>query len=258
MIPAALLWVHLWSVAAQPADVELSRLLPQSQYSPGSSQLLFAENGNRTRFVYTGPDEVIEYCLQPGRQFWGSVIVKVNRIPVATILDGSAPRFDSDIEEVRFLRRWAEGETLHAEWAIRLKGREQRVEGCLRLLGKTLAVEFSSPGAGIVGASFGPINAMAGMEAGGALPGEGPGCPADLVTLTGIKSIFASVIPGSGSGREGQSGPSAAGGNENDSAGAATDLRDDRDSSVRFFVTLSHALGEVMPPDCNPDPGSPN
>jgi hypothetical protein len=255
MILVALLWAHLWSVAAQPANLELSRLLPQSQHSPGRSQLLFTENGNRTRFVYTGPDGVIEYCLQPGQDFWGSVIVKVNRIPVVTILDGSAPRFDSDIEEVKFLRRWAEGETLHAEWAIRLKGREQRLEGYLRLLGKTLAVEFSSPGAPIFGASLGPIDPMAGMEARAASPGEDRGCPARLVTLTGIKTIYVSIIPGGGNDWVEETGPSAPSGT-GEAASRLTTLRFANAQSgpdVRFFLTLSPAREEVLPAGCQPD-----
>ncbi len=255
MIPTLLLWTLVMASALQPAESELSRLLPQNQKAPGKSQLLFAENANRSRFVYTGTDGVIEYCLQPGKDFWGAAIVKVNRIPVATILDGAAPRFDSPIEAVRFLGRWAEGDTLHAEWAVRLVGREHQVEGTLQLIGESMVVGYASPTAPLLGVSFGPTQSMAGMEA--RLESSQPGtrCSAQLVILTGIKTLYVSIIPGSGTEWNWKSGSSRSGVEKSADSTLAAIRTDDAQprTSIRFFLTLSPAKEKVLPPRCQPD-----
>jgi len=255
MIPTLLVWTLFLASAQQSAEAELSQLLPQNLQAPGKSQLLFAENANRTRFVYTGTDGVIEYCLQPGKDFWGAVIVKVNRIPVATILDGAAPRFQSPIQSVRYLKRWADGEVLHAEWEVRLAGREHEVEGTLQLVGESMVVAYSSPTAPLLGVSFGPIQSMAGMEARVESSTPGSGCSAQFVILTGVEKLYASVIPGDQADWDWSHATAATSDSDPGNPGPTAILtRNGRpQNSIRFYVTLAPHRERVLPPSCQPD-----
>ncbi len=140
-----------------PFPIRDTTILPDNQESDFSSTLLHTEKGSRFRFLYKGRDGVLEYCLEPGGEYWGPVIVKLNSIPVATALVDAGPNFSEPLEGLRLLRAWSDGDVARAEWSGLHEGEDVTVESSIRLWQKSLVVDFSCRGGHATGLSYGRL-----------------------------------------------------------------------------------------------------
>ncbi|UCF38720.1 MAG: hypothetical protein JSU96_07755, partial [Acidobacteriota bacterium] len=138
-----------------PFPTRDTTILPDVAADNVRTQLLHTDRGKRFRFLYQGSDGVMEFCLEPGEQFWGSAIVKINRIPVGSVLWGAGPTFETKPEQVELIRAWADGETARAEWKVMVGGEEIPVESAMRLWQKSLVVDFICRGGSATGLSYG-------------------------------------------------------------------------------------------------------
>jgi hypothetical protein len=221
--------------------------------APGSrTQLLHATPGGRFRFLYLGSDGVAEYCLLPGRDFWGPVNVKLDRLPVAHVLVGAGPVFPSEPDSVRLVEAWPDGEKARARWEVLFEGESVEVESSLELRGRSLWVEYVARGAGVAGVSFGRLTDVAAPEF-IAPPAAGPACPSGVLKATGPRTFFASLLtcpPGAGIERADaeilSGGEVLLGGNT--VRFAKTPPEGYRATGV---LTLSRALRDVLPETCD-------
>lgn len=146
--PASLTW---------PFPKKESTPLPEIRAKNVRTQILHTDQGKRFRFLYQASDGVMEFCLEPSEVFWGSTIVKINRIPVGTALAGAAPTFETPIESVQLIRAWVDGDNARAQWKGFVAGQEVTIESALRLWQKTLVVDFVCRGGLATGLNYGKI-----------------------------------------------------------------------------------------------------
>ena len=125
-----------------PFPTRPETILPENRESNYTTQLLHTENGKRFRFLYKARDAVIEYCLQPGENYWGPVIVKINRTPVADVLVDAGPVFTEELTDLHLVRSSQDGEVARAEWQGSLDGETVLIQSAMRMWQKSLVVDF--------------------------------------------------------------------------------------------------------------------
>jgi hypothetical protein len=104
-------------------------------------------NGLRTeggafRFLYEGEDGVVEYLAVPGAEYWGPVEVRVDGATVARALAGAGPVFDPPSGAIRLVRAWEEADAARAVWEVETEEGRVDVESTMRILRKSLVVDF--------------------------------------------------------------------------------------------------------------------
>ena len=147
-----------------PFPTRAETILPENLESDYSTQLLHTENGKRFRFVYKAHDAVIEFCLQPGENYWGPVTVKINRIPVADILVDAGPVFPEKPTDLRLVQSRKDGEVARAEWQGSLEGKKVVIQSALRLWQKSLVVDFICKGGKATELSYGHFSGVSEPE----------------------------------------------------------------------------------------------
>lgn len=226
--------------------------LPEIRAKNVRTQILHTDQGKRFRFLYQASDGVMEFCLEPSEVFWGSTIVKINRIPVGTALAGAAPTFETPIEGVQLIRAWVDGDTARAQWKGFVGGQEVLIESALRLWQKTLVVDFVCRGGSATGLSYGQITDIREAELLKVpLPASTQLVP--VIQGGGVRPCFASVW---GHPRDPSLAiPVEAGAHIEDGAWIGGGIRILPDPSgkrsdlvERFLVTFSETLEETLPP----------
>jgi hypothetical protein len=138
-----------------PFPTRSETILPENLESDYTTQLLHTENGKRFRFVYKAQDAVIEYCLQPGMNYWGPVTVKINRTPVADVLVDAGPVFTEELSDLQLLESSQDGEIARAKWQGTHNGEKVTIDSALRMWQKSLVVDFICKGGKATELSYG-------------------------------------------------------------------------------------------------------
>lgn len=224
-----------------------------------NTQVLHSEKGKRFRFLYTDSEGVMEYCFEPGKNFWGPVMVKINRIPVAGMLVDSGPVFQVPPRQVRLTRSWVDGERVRAEWRVESDGWTSRIRSSLRLWRKTLEVHFSIEGGTPTGLSVGHFTMLAGPKIVPTQELKSSPCPLSILTSRGVRPFYASVLPAEqpSNGYRPFSVDKVQGEEAWLGGGYRRPLHNPiEQSSVTgsFYVTLSTSAEEVIPRSCESKP----
>lgn len=131
----------------------------------GRVLLLHPASGSRMRLIRNAANGVTEYCLQPGANFWGPIIVRMGRIPIGTLMVGAGPVFDTPPRSVEFIESRTDGNGVRAWWKVEVSdGRSIGVESRMELVDTTLIVEFTLNGPGATGVSLGRFEDLSSWE----------------------------------------------------------------------------------------------
>ncbi|KPL11803.1 hypothetical protein AMJ85_02945 [candidate division BRC1 bacterium SM23_51] len=144
-----------------PFPTSEETILPENLASTFTTKLAHSEAEDLYRFVYEGSDAVLEYEVRPGDTDWGPVRVKLGGVAVAEALVGAGPVFPKELRNLRLMRVTAKDDVLSVLWRGLLDEDVVFVESDMRLMQKSLVVDYICRGGFATELSYGHI---AGVE----------------------------------------------------------------------------------------------
>ncbi len=140
-----------------PFPTREETILPENQVKSFKATVERTGNNSFT-FRYRGSDGSVEYEVRPDNQGWGPVTVKLNKARVARALVGAGPLFEDELRRLRLVDSGLDSNALKATWeGETVKGAQVRFESQMRLLQKSLVVDYFCHGGAATGLSYGRI-----------------------------------------------------------------------------------------------------
>jgi hypothetical protein len=141
-----------------PFPTRETTILPENGEPEFETRLVSSSQESRFSLIYQGRDARIEYLLAPGDRYWGAVQVQLNGASIGKVMVGAGPVFSTEPEDLHLNRAWPEGDVVRAEWVGRVAGNQVSVESAIRLLQKSLVVDFTCRGGQAQELSYGKIS----------------------------------------------------------------------------------------------------
>lgn len=138
-----------------PFPTREETILPDSGVAPFTNGV--KSDGGAFLLGYDGPDGTVEYRVEPGNQNWGPVEVRLNGTVVAKALVGAGPVFAEAVRESRLLRSWRDQNVIRAKWEVDTQTGRTEVEAAMRVMSKSLVVDFICRGGVATELSYGRI-----------------------------------------------------------------------------------------------------
>ncbi len=143
-----------------PFPTRDTTILPQNEVADFENRLFASDQDGRYEFTYQGPDARLDYVITPGDRFWGPVEVRLNGSTIAQAMVDAGPAFTSELENLRLERAWLDNNTVRGRWTGTVEGDSITVDSALRMLQKSLVVDFICRGGKAERLSYGTIGGV--------------------------------------------------------------------------------------------------